>query len=103
MECTRRASRQALQDLHQLQAETPVVHPIATPAVTNSAQTTCPQIGFVPATQPTPAPAAPPAPLPQTSLSPCRDLTGQGIMLVDGVLQPVPAGSRSFESFPVDR
>jgi cellulose biosynthesis protein BcsQ len=30
-------------------------------------------------------------------------LTDRGIMVADGVLQPVPAGGRSFESFPVDR
>jgi hypothetical protein len=42
-------------------------------------------------------------PLSPTSLTPRRDLTGQGIIVVDGVLQPVPAGARSFESFPVDR
>jgi hypothetical protein len=39
--------------------------------------------------------------------SPCDPsngaLTDRGIMVVDGVLQPVPAGGRSFESFPVDR
>jgi hypothetical protein len=30
-------------------------------------------------------------------------LTDRGIIIVDGVLQPVPAGGRSFESFPVKR
>jgi hypothetical protein len=48
MECTRRASRQALQDLQQLQAAVPDV-PAAPgpPTVTHSPQTTSPQIGFV--------------------------------------------------------
>src|SRR5580765_6714587 len=53
IECTRRASRQALQDLQQLQvasAELPV--PPAPPSVSDSAQTTSQQIGFVPVTQP---------------------------------------------------
>ena len=100
IECTRRASRQALQDLQQLQAaaaDGPVSS--AAPSVSDSTQTTSPQIGFVPLTQPD----ASPAPLSRTSLAPNGDLTGQGIIMVDGVLQPVPAGARSFESFPVDR
>jgi len=97
IECTRRATRQALQDLQQLQAEV-VVPPAALP-INDSIQIASPQIGFVPVTQPD----ASPAPLSRTSLAPHGDLTGQGIIVVDGVLQPVPAGARSFESFPVDR
>jgi hypothetical protein len=101
IECTRRATRQALQDLQQLQAE--VADPTAVSSVSDSSQNTSPQIGFVPATQPAPLPDAAPTPLSRTSLAPHGDLTGQGIIVVDGVLQPVPAGARSFESFPVDR
>ena len=97
IECTRRATRQALQDLQQLQAEV-VVPPAALP-INDSIQIASPQIGFVPVTQPD----ASPTPLSRTSLAPHGDLTGQGIIVVDGVLQPVPAGARSFESFPVDR
>jgi hypothetical protein len=100
IECNRRASRQALQDLQQLQAaavDLPV--PPAPQSVSDSPQTTSPQIGFVPVTQPD----ASPTPLSRTTLTPCGDLTGQGIIVVDGVLQPVPAGARSFESFPVNR
>ena len=104
IECTRRASRQALQDLQQLQAETHDAPASSGPTpVSTSSQTTSPQIGFVPATQPTPPPDASPTPLSPIGLNPNRDLTRQGIMIVDGVLQPVPAGGRSFESFPVDR
>jgi hypothetical protein len=58
MECTRRASRQALQDLQELQAQaTPAqnVEPVAEPpvesapkpTVTPTPQTTSPEIGFV--------------------------------------------------------
>jgi len=48
MECTRRASRQALQDLQQLQADAaPVLEPSRTPAVTHTPKTTSPEIGFV--------------------------------------------------------
>ena len=48
IECTRRASRQALQDLQQLQAAAPDVPvPPAPASVTPSPQTTSPQIGFV--------------------------------------------------------
>ena len=110
IECTRRASRQALQDLQQLQAAThhaPVPSQVPDPAgassINHSIQNTSPQIGFVPAAPPAPPPDASPMPLSPTSLTPRRDLTGQGIIVVDGVLQPVPAGARSFESFPVDR
>jgi hypothetical protein len=60
-------------------------------------------MGFVPGTHPAAPPHAPSRPLSRTSLTPRGDLTRQGIMVVDGVLQPVPAGARSFESFPVDR
>jgi hypothetical protein len=110
IECTRRATRQALQDLQQLQAETrhapapsQVVDPAAASSINDSAQTTSPQIGFVPSTPSAPPPDASPTPLSRTSLPPRGDLTRQGIIGVDGVLQPVPAGARSFESFPVDR
>jgi hypothetical protein len=69
MECTRRASRQALQDLQELQAQaTPAqnVEPVAEPpvesapkpTVTPTPQTTSPEIGFV--LQP-PAPDVPSA------------------------------------------
>src|SRR6185369_11037222 len=58
IECTRRASRQALQDLQQLQAEAaaapaPVVEPPlppGAPSLNTSPQTTSPKIGFVPLT-----------------------------------------------------
>ena len=107
MECTRRASRQALQDLNQLHTETQpaqLTEPAVFPSVTDSTQSTSSQIGFVPATQPAPSPDAPPAaPVPHQPHRPRGDLTRQGIIVVDGVLQPVPAGGRSFESFPVDR
>src|SRR4029079_7387442 len=59
IECNRRASRQALQDLQQLQAAgvtLPV--PPAPPSVNNSIQTTSPQIGFVPITPSAPPPDA---------------------------------------------
>jgi len=66
LECTRRASRQALQDLQQLQAEAaaapaPVVEPPlppGAPSLNPSPQTTSPKIGFVPLTPP-PAPPQP--------------------------------------------
>src|ERR1035437_9807263 len=70
-----------------------------TPGATPSPQSTSPQIGFVPAT-PT---AAPPQPAPALTTNPPGGLTDRGISSVDGVLQPVPAGGRSFESFPVKR
>ena len=61
IECTRRATRQALQDLQQLQAAPPTSPaPAAPEPVTNSPQITSPQIGFV---LPFPA-AAPPQPEP---------------------------------------
>jgi hypothetical protein len=60
IECTRRATRQALQDLQQLQAQAaPMVSPTAAPAVTPTPQTTSPEIGFVLHTPPLDAPAAP--------------------------------------------
>ena len=69
MECTRRASRQALQDLQQLQAETkpepvaePPVESAPKPSVTPTPEITSPQNGFV---LHTPAPDAPPAPEPR--------------------------------------
>ena len=73
MECTRRASRQALQDLQQLQTETkpeaipapaaePPVEPAPKPTVTPAPQITSPENGFV---LHTPAPDAPPAPEPR--------------------------------------
>ena len=68
IECTRRASRQALQDLQQLQAaavDLPV--PPATPSVTDSPQTTSPQIGFV-LPVPSAAPPQPESDLPQPLL-----------------------------------
>jgi hypothetical protein len=104
IECTRRASRQALQDLQQLPTESPVpINPSPALPINQSVQTTSSQIGFVPAPLPVPAPADSPMPLPSTRIDQPRDLTRQGIIMVDGVLQPVPAGGRSFESFPVDR
>ena len=92
IECTRRATRQALQDLQQLQAE--VVDPTAASSVSDSTQNTSPQIGFV-LTQPYPMP--PPRRCPAPASLHTGDLTGQGIIVVDGVLQPVPAGARSFD------
>src|SRR5580765_4512925 len=48
IECTRRATRQALQDLQQLEAAPPAIPaPPAPESVTPSPQTTSPQIGFV--------------------------------------------------------
>jgi hypothetical protein len=48
IECTRRATRQALQDLQQLQAEAPDLPvPPAPASVTSSPPNTSPQIGFV--------------------------------------------------------
>src|SRR6478735_9138366 len=59
IECTRRATRQALQDLQQLQAQAaPIVSPTVTPALTLTTQTTSPEIGFVLHTPPPDAPAA---------------------------------------------
>jgi hypothetical protein len=75
IECTRRASRQALQDLQQLQAEAAVTEPAAEPAiespghpaVTPTPETTSPEIGFVlhilPQAPPAPQPAAGPDPM----------------------------------------
>ena len=73
MECTRRASRQALQDLQQLQAQAapaqnvePVAEPLVEsapkPSVTPTPEITSPEIGFV---LHTPAPDVPPAPEPR--------------------------------------
>jgi len=64
IECTRRATRQALQDLQQLQAQaapmpSPTAAPTTTPTVTTTTQTTSPEIGFVLHTPPPNAPAAP--------------------------------------------
>jgi hypothetical protein len=70
IECTRRASRQALQDLQQLQAQAapaPVAEPVAKsavestprPSVTPTPETTSREIGFVLHTPPSDAPAAP--------------------------------------------
>ena len=70
MECTRRASRQALQDLQQLQRETA---PADAPSVTPTSETVSPEIGFVLHTPPPDAPAAPdpaPAPVPLYPLLP---------------------------------
>src|SRR5580765_8856436 len=69
IECTRRASRQALQDLQQLQTETapadpPVVEPPlppGAPSLNPSPQTTSPKIGFVPLTPPPTPPQPEPA------------------------------------------
>ena len=64
-ECNRRASRQALQDLHQLQAAAPAqavphqpVEPAGRSFLTPTPQATSPQIGFVPETL-LPAPTQP--------------------------------------------
>src|SRR6185369_2799006 len=61
IECTRRATRQALQDLQQLQAQaapmpSPTAAPTTTPTVTTTTQTTSPEIGFVLHTPPPNAP-----------------------------------------------
>jgi hypothetical protein len=62
IECTRRASRQALQDLQQLQSE--AAQP-ESPTVTPTSETRLPENGFVLHTPPPDAPAAPdPAPAP---------------------------------------
>jgi hypothetical protein len=66
IECTRRASRQALQDLHELQAADPAVELSRPLPVTHTPETTSPQIGFVPET------------LPQTPPPPPGDLTQPG-------------------------
>ena len=77
--CTRRASQRALQDLTQLEAEAaapspvppPVVEPAAPPSLIPSPQTTSPQIGFVPPTPPQPAPQDPyPGPVPVVTSHP---------------------------------
>ena len=68
IECTRRATRQALQDLQQLQAAAAAAEPIAGPAlesapkpfVTLTTETTSPEIGFVPVT-PGPVPTVAPS------------------------------------------
>ena len=110
VDATRRAYHRSLKALKELQAEAnaapaplPAPEPLDLPSLNHSPQTTSPQIGFVPATQSATPPEASPTPLSCAGLTPRRDLTGQGIIMVDGVLQPVPAGARSFESFPVDR
>jgi hypothetical protein len=74
IECNRRASRQALQDLNQLQAAAQaeavpglVVEPSERPPLTPTTEATSPQIGFVPesafAAPPQLAPAPPSRPL----------------------------------------
>jgi hypothetical protein len=66
IECNRRASRQALQDLQQLQAQAaPMLSPTLTPTVTPTTQTTSPEIGFVLNTPPPDAPTAPQSTAPQ--------------------------------------
>ena len=69
MECTRRASRQAMQDLQQLQAapqpETvagPDAEPSQHPLLTPTPETTSPEIGFVPETLAAAPPQPPPPP-----------------------------------------
>ena len=62
IECNRRASRQALQDLQQLQAQ---AAPMVSPTVTPTTQTTSPEIGFVLNTPPPDAPTAPQSTAPQ--------------------------------------
>src|SRR6185369_12063446 len=72
IECTRRASRQALQDLQQLQAQ---AAPAGPPSVTPTSETVSPEIGFVLHTTAPDAPAAPdpgPAPVPSTRFSPSQ-------------------------------
>ena len=70
IECTRRASRQALQDLQQLQAAAAVAERsrriARPPSVTPTLETTSPEIGFVLNTAPPEASASqpPPAPIP---------------------------------------
>lgn len=94
LDATRRARLRALQALKQLQAEADTAPPaLVPPSLHPSPQTTSPQIGFVPAIPAALPPPTAPAPEP-------RGLTHRGIITVDGVLQPVPAGGRSFESFP---
>jgi hypothetical protein len=62
IECTRRASRQALQDLQQLQSEAAQPESLT---VTPTSETRLPENGFVLHTPPPDAPAAPdPAPAP---------------------------------------
>ena len=67
IECNRRSSRQALQDLQQLQAAAPAqaapgsaVEPAGGPSLTPTPQTTSSQIGFVPETYLPPLPQAAP-------------------------------------------
>ena len=65
MECTRRASRQALQELQQLQAQTapaPVVEPAPKPCVTPTTEITSPEIGFVLETPASDVPSSPEPP-----------------------------------------
>ena len=81
MECTRRASRQALQDLQQLEPE-PSPAPLLETAVESpgpasvipSPQTTSPEIGFVLHTSPPEAPDPRSAPLPLYPLLPNPNL-----------------------------
>jgi hypothetical protein len=62
MECTRRATRQALQDLQQLQAAVTDVLAAAAPTpITLTTQTTSPQNGFVLAFPPAPSQTQPSA------------------------------------------
>jgi hypothetical protein len=72
MECTRRASRLALQDLQQLQAAgAAALTPLP---ITSSLQTTSSQIGFVlPFPQLTPPQPEPDLPQPQPSADPIHD------------------------------
>jgi hypothetical protein len=68
IECTRRASRQALQDLQQLQAEAPdLPAPPDPPSLNPSPQITSPEIGFVLHTPPPEPPASPEPPSQSTS------------------------------------
>jgi hypothetical protein len=113
LDATRRARFRNLQALGELKAAAqaeaaaapaPVEEPAGPPSLTHSPETTSLQIGFVPTTPV----ADPPQPAPVASIVPAdvkvpQGLTRRGIIAVDGVLQPVPAGGRSFESFPVDR
>jgi hypothetical protein len=96
IDATRRARERARPALAALQAAippAPAVEPaqsaLPVPSVPPAPETKSPQIGFV---LPTPATPAPPLPGP-------GGLTEGGILIVDGVLQPAPAGGRSVVSF----
>jgi len=104
-DATRRARQRALQSLKDLpapgaaeSAPAPLIVVPDRPSLPPSPQTTSPQIGFVPPNPPA-TPAAPPPPPPVPAIDLPGDLTRRGIMNLDGVLQPAPAGFRSFESF----